>query len=117
MTKFLAVYASLLVFLASSVAAMPQERLAPAVEAAHSLPARGLAYASIQPRQVHNADYGSNNGPTGNPQPAQQTASPDSSPKKGSDDPDSTPKTADDSSKEQKRRGFVLHPSQDVNYS
>ena len=114
MTKFPTVYTALLVFLAASVTALPQDRLAPAVNLTAPTGAVPV-HATAHPRQVHNADYGSNGGPTGNPQPAQQTSSADDSSNKDSNDDSSS---ADDSSDVQKRRVFfVPDPSSDVDYS
>lgn len=68
----------------------------------------GPATMSIYERQEqHNADYGSNGGPTGNPQAAPATTAEAQSP---------TP-AAQDKTDSKKRRQFTPKPSNDINYS
>ena len=127
MTKFIRFCATLLAFLVTAVAAVPQEHLAPAVfpeNASKVLAARsvattsinyladktGIPVARVQARQVHNADYGSNNGPSGNPGPSQNSGGADGSSDAPADDYDSGVASGD-SSKEKMRRALPPQPS------
>ncbi|THH06525.1 hypothetical protein EW145_g4028 [Phellinidium pouzarii] len=90
-----------------------------AVPSAPALPLAVPVSLPVSPRQLHNADYGSGNGPTGNPQPdpAQTTSTPIQSPSPAVDGAKPTTAAGDSAANAQKRRDLVLFPSNDINYS
>lgn len=131
MAKFLALCATLIAFLVSSVAASPQEHLAPDAhsnDASKPLVARddnstfdyhvsetANPMLSVHERQVHNADYGSDNGPSGNPHTEQQTAQEGSSPTPAAGSESDSGATDYDSAEE--RRDLAPQPSHDIDYN
>ncbi|KAL5523946.1 hypothetical protein ACEPAG_8119 [Sanghuangporus baumii] len=136
MAKFLTFCAALLALFITTVATLPQEHLAPAVlsgAASKSLAVRGLSFSTTldyqvsetgnpvlrvhEHRQVHNADYGSNNGPSGNPQTEQQTTEATSSPTSAAGADSDSGAAYNDSSEEKKRRDLAPQPSHDISYN
>ncbi|KAL5528256.1 hypothetical protein ACEPAF_7392 [Sanghuangporus sanghuang] len=136
MSKFLTFCATLLAFFVATVAAIPQEHLAPAAlsdGASKTLALRGLSFSTTldyqvsetgnpvlrvhEHRQVHNADYGSNNGPSGNPQTEQQTTEAASSTTSAAGTDSDSGAADNDSSEEKKRRDLAPQSSHDINYN